>query len=30
MGARFTYTVDTYHFDNDRGEQENVNEGYIS
>merc|ERR1712232_157983 len=24
MGARFTYTVDTYHFDNDRGEQENA------
>merc|ERR1712100_828657 len=24
MGARFTYTVETLHFDNDKGEQENV------
>jgi len=24
MGARFTYTVDTLHYDNDRGEQDNV------
>jgi len=24
MGERFSYTVDTEHFDNDRGEQENV------